>query len=105
MERDFAVVIHIEEDGRTAVTGKDAAKMKEVMIKLAEYNWEPTVGIRITGTVVKIIAGTGAIVEFKGKSGMIHISKLSPFRVNNVEDIVKQGESVEVDVMEIDREK
>ncbi len=36
---------------------------------------------------------------------MIHISKLSPFRVNNVEDVVKQGESVEVDVIEIDKEK
>jgi polyribonucleotide nucleotidyltransferase len=36
---------------------------------------------------------------------MIHISKLSPFRVNNVEDILKQGESVEVDVIEIDKEK
>lgn len=36
---------------------------------------------------------------------MIHISKLSPFRVNNVEDVVKQGESVDVDVIEIDKEK
>lgn len=105
MERDYEVTIHIEDDGRVAVTGKDAAKMKLVMAKLEEYNWEPTVGIRVTGKVVKIIAGTGAIVEFSGKSGMIHISKLSPARVNNVEDIVKMGESVEVDIIEIDKEK
>jgi translation initiation factor 2 alpha subunit (eIF-2alpha) len=29
-------------------------------------------------------------VEFKGKSGMIHISKLSPLRAMKVEDYVKE---------------
>lgn len=58
MERDFEVTIHIEDDGRTAVTGKDAVKMKQVMEKLAEYNWEPTVGDKLTGECVNIIAGT-----------------------------------------------
>lgn len=36
---------------------------------------------------------------------MIHISKLSPFRVANVEDIVKVGQTVEVEIVEINKEK
>ncbi|USN58364.1 MAG: S1 RNA-binding domain-containing protein [Candidatus Peribacteria bacterium] len=54
---------------------------------------------------MKIIDGVGAIVEFKGKSGMIHISKLSKERVNNVEDVVKVGDTVDVEVIQVDKEK
>jgi|GEM_PF-3419844 len=52
--------------------------------------WEPEVGYKGIGKVAKIIEGTGAIVEFNGKSGMIHISKLAATRVANVADIVKE---------------
>jgi len=36
---------------------------------------------------------------------MIHISKLSKARVANVEDIVKIGDSIEVEIIEINKEK
>ena len=45
----------------------------------------------------------GAFVEFGGnKEGMIHISKLSDKRVAKVEDVVKVGDIVEVEVIKID---
>ena len=45
----------------------------------------------------------GAFVELGGgKEGMIHISKLSSKRVNKVEDVVKVGDEVEVEVIKID---
>ena len=52
--------------------------------------------------VVRIM-NFGAFVEFAGnKEGMIHISKLSNKRVEKVEDVVKIGDAVEVEVIKID---
>jgi predicted RNA-binding protein with RPS1 domain len=63
------------------------------------------VGYAGKGKVVKIIDGTWAIVEFKWKSGMIHISKLAAERVMKVEDIVKLWDEVEFSIIQVDLEK
>ena len=53
------------------------------------------------GTVVRIL-NFGAFVEFApGKDGMIHISKLSKERVEKVEDVVKIGDVVKVEIIKI----
>ena len=45
----------------------------------------------------------GAFVEFlPGKEGLVHISKLAWKRVEHVEDVVKEGDIVQVKVVEID---
>ena len=45
----------------------------------------------------------GAFVELgPTKDGMIHISKLSSERVAKVEDVVKVGDTVEVEVIKVD---
>jgi polyribonucleotide nucleotidyltransferase len=47
----------------------------------------------------------GAFAEFMpGKEGLIHISELDLKRVNNVTDIVKIGDKVDVVLKEVDRE-
>ncbi|MDE6435211.1 MAG: S1 RNA-binding domain-containing protein [Lachnospiraceae bacterium] len=53
------------------------------------------------GTVVSIM-NFGAFVEFApGKDGMIHISKLSDKRVEKVEDVVKLGDTVKVEIIKV----
>ena len=60
------------------------------------------IGKIYSGKVVKIM-NFGAFVEIApGKDGMIHISKLSSKRVEKVEDVVKVGDEVEVEVLKID---
>ena len=52
--------------------------------------------------VVRIM-NFGAFVEVsQGKEGMIHISKLSDKRVEKVEDVVKVGDMVQVEVIKVD---
>ena len=54
------------------------------------------------GKVVRIIP-IGAFVELvPGKDGMVHISKLENYRVEKVEDVVKEGDMTWVKVTEID---
>lgn len=44
----------------------------------------------------------GAFVEFApGKDGMVHISKLSSERVNQVEDVLNIGDKVKVEIIKI----
>jgi len=55
--------------------------------------------------VVKKLVKFGAFVDIGGVEGLIHISDLSWKRVNKPEDIVKEGDEVEVFIGSIDREK
>ena len=57
----------------------------------------------IYNCLVKTITAFGAFVEIlPGKDGLCHISKLANHRVEKVEDVVKEGDSLLVKVMEID---
>lgn len=58
--------------------------------------------MRLTGTVKKVEL-FGAFVDVgAGRDGLVHISQLRPERVNNVADVVKEGEPVTVWVKKVD---
>lgn len=105
MEKDYNVKISIAEDGNTTITAKDQIWGQKAVEEIKAMVWEPEVWYKWTWKVVKIIDWTWAIVEFRGKSGMIHISKLAATRVANVTDIVKEWEEVEFEVIEVNLEK
>lgn len=105
MEKDYGVSISIADDGVTTITAKSQSGGQKAIDEIAQMIWEPVVWYKGNGKVVKIIDGTWAIVEFRGKSGMIHISKLAPTRVVKVEDIVKVWDEVEFEVIEVNIEK
>ncbi|MGA8110192.1 MAG: 30S ribosomal protein S1 [Acidobacteriaceae bacterium] len=60
-------------------------------------------GAVIRGTVSRI-ASFGAFVDLGGIDGLLHISDLAWSRVANPEDVVQQGQTVEVKILKIDRE-
>jgi len=97
---ETGVNIDIEDDGSIFITAEDpvgAAKAKKWIEDLTK---EIEVGEEYTGKVVKVM-DFGAFVELApGKDGLIHISNLSKDRVNKVEDIVKEGQTVKVKVIE-----
>ena len=77
---------------------ENAEKAKSIILSIAH---DPEVGDMFVGTVVRIM-NFGAFVEFApGKDGMVHISKLSDKRVEKVEDVVKIGDVVKVEIIKI----
>ena len=102
MEKDYEVKISIADDGVTTITATNQVWGKKVITEIEQMIWEPEVGYKSTGKIVKIIDGVWAIVEFRWKSWMIHISKLAAERVTKVEDIVKEWEDVEFEVIQVD---
>lgn len=61
-------------------------------------------GDKKTGVVKKLVK-FGAFVDIGGVEGLIHISDLSWERVNRPQDIVKEGDKVEVFIGNVDKEK
>ena len=65
---------------------------------------DPEIG-RIYRGVVKKVMDFGAFVEVvTGTDGLVHISQLAEHRVAKVEDVVKEGDVVNVKVLDIDRD-
>ncbi len=99
----FGVEIDIEDDGSVCVTSKDKEAAKKASDWIRDIAREVKVGEIFSGKVTRILA-FGAMVElWPGMEGMIHISKLAPFRVKRVEDVVNIGDIIPVKVIEIDR--
>jgi polyribonucleotide nucleotidyltransferase len=100
--------ISIEDDGTIyigAVNGT-AAEAARTMINAIANPQMPEVGERYLGTVVKTAAFGAFVSLMPGKDGLLHISQIRKIvggkRVENVEDVLKIGQKVQVEIAEID---
>lgn len=103
LSEKYQVTINTENDGTVTIYGKNsksALAAKDAVKGIVE---DPEVG-RIYDGVVKRIMDFGAFIEIlPGKEGLCHISKLSRDRVNNVSDILKEGQNIPVKLLEVDK--
>ena len=93
--------ITIEDDGTVYLTGKDgsAEKARDIVEGMTH---EYKSGEKFDGEVVKVL-DFGAFVRISPwAEGLVHVSEIAPFRVNNVSDYLKEGDKVPVVVKEID---
>ncbi|MDG4946283.1 polyribonucleotide nucleotidyltransferase [Weeksellaceae bacterium KMM 9713] len=105
IQADTGTNISIEEDGIEGIveiSGVDQAGMDEAIQRVKDITFEPEVGAVYTGKVVST-KPFGAFVEIKkGTEGLVHISELEWHRVNDVEDVVKVGDEIQVKYLEND---
>jgi polyribonucleotide nucleotidyltransferase len=101
---EFGVQIDNEDDGTIYIAAPDMEAGEAVTERITSMTKDIEVGDIITGKVVKT-TDFGAFVELKkGVDGLIHISKLGGGkRVDKVEDVVTRGDTITVEVVEIDR--
>lgn len=96
------VKIDIEDSGLVMVTSTDAESSKKAVAWIQNIVKEVEPGEIYEGKVVRIM-DFGAFVEvLPGKDGLVHISQLANYRVNKVEDVVHIGDTLKVQVSEID---
>ncbi len=93
--------IDIDDDGTVYLTGKNGSAEKAKVIVLSmTHEYKP--GEKFEGTVVRVEA-FGAFVNIGYETdGLVHVSEIAPFRVDNVSDYLKIGDKVPVVVKEID---
>jgi polyribonucleotide nucleotidyltransferase len=109
IQEDTGADITIEDDGTIFIGASDgaAAEAARAKINAIANPTMPEVGERYLGTVVKT-TNFGAFVSLMpGRDGLLHISevkKLSPGkkRLENVEEVLKVGDKVQVEIKEID---
>ncbi|NDV91595.1 polyribonucleotide nucleotidyltransferase [Alteromonas sp. 345S023] len=96
--------IEIEDDGTIKIFATERAKADIAISKIEQVTAEIEVGKTYNGKITRIV-DFGAFVEvLPGKEGLVHISQIAHERVNKVSDYLKEGEMVDVKVMEIDRQ-
>ena len=94
--------IDIKEDGLITVASPDGASIEKALNWIKSLTEEPEVGRIYEGKVVSI-KDFGAFVNIlPGIDGMVHISQLSTERVENVTDVLSEGQIVKVKLTAID---
>jgi polyribonucleotide nucleotidyltransferase len=105
LEADYDVQIDIEEDGTILVYATEGTKGDAAISAIAAMTKEPEVGDTYTGRVVKT-TDFGAFVELKkGTDGLLHVSNVGPGRVAHIEDVISRGDTLDVVVQEVDKER
>lgn len=100
---ETGVKIDIEDDGTIHIASADPEMTKKAMAIINQICAEAELDKVYKGKVVRIV-DFGAFVEiFPNTQGLLHISELSNERVRAVTDILKEGDEIDVKVMDIDR--
>ncbi|MCY7297135.1 polyribonucleotide nucleotidyltransferase [Alteromonas sp. a30] len=96
--------IEIEDDGTVKVYATDLERAEKAIGMIEAITADLEVGKTYHGKVTRCV-DFGAFVEvLPGKEGLVHISQIAHERVNKVSDYLKEGQMVDVKVMEIDRQ-
>ena len=108
IQEDTGAEISIEDDGTIyigAIEGSQAEAAKKLINEIANPHI-PEVGERFNGRVVKLATFGAFISLVPGKDGLLHISQIRKMhggkRIENLEDVMKVGDEIEVEIGEID---
>lgn len=103
IQEQTGVEIQIEDDGTVMVASSDAAAAEKAIEIIRSQMEVPEVGKTYNGTV-KRIEPYGAFVEIlPGTDGLLHVSEIDWKRVENVEEYLKIGDKVDVQVLEFEK--
>ncbi len=108
IQDDTGADLTVEDDGTIYIAAVDGEKAEAALraVRSIVSPQLPEVGERYLGTVVKTTTFGAFISLTPGKDGLLHISQIRKLaggkRVENVEDVLKIGEKVQVEIAEID---
>src|SRR5205085_6228767 len=106
LEADHEVQIDIEEDGTILIYATDGDKADATIDAINGLVKEPEVGDEYRNARVVKTTQFGAFVELKkGTDGLLHVSNVGPGRVGHIEDVINRGDTLDVVVQEVDKER
>jgi polyribonucleotide nucleotidyltransferase len=94
--------IDVEDDGRVFIATADGEAAKKAVAMVEALTREIKVGDVFLGKVVRIMPFGAFVNLIPGKDGMVHVSELDDHRVENVEDVVKLGDEINVMVIAVE---
>ena len=108
IQDDTGAQISIEDDGTVYIGATDgpSAEAARAAVNAIANPHVPEVGERFIGTVVKTTSFGAFVSLTPGKDGLLHISQIRKMvggkRIDSVEDVLKVGQKVQVQIGEID---
>jgi small subunit ribosomal protein S1 len=100
---DFKIV-KINDDRRNVVLSRRELIEQERSEKRQKFMDSVNVGDRVTGTV-KNLTDFGAFIDLDGMDGLLHITDMTWGRLGHPSELVKVGQQLEVQVLDINKEK
>ena len=98
------VKVDVADDGTVSIAGADSEAVAKAIAIVESLTLEPEIGQRYKG-IVRRIEAYGAFLEIApGKDGLLHVTDMAWEFVENVEDHMKLGDEVEVEISNVDRE-
>ena len=95
--------LEVNDDGIVKIASSNEESINKAKQMVEDIVAEPEVGKVYTGKVVKIVE-FGAFVNFMcARDGLLHVSQISQKRVENVSDVLSEGQEVQVKVLDVDR--
>ncbi|HSX03471.1 MAG TPA: polyribonucleotide nucleotidyltransferase [Rhabdochlamydiaceae bacterium] len=92
--------INIDDNGYVSITAMTQESLEKAKDYVFNLTAEVEIGKTYTGRIVSIVP-FGIFVEIYGKEGLCHISELSHERITNIHDFCKEGDMIEVKVIDI----
>ena len=95
--------LEVNDDGIVKIASSNEESISIAKQMVEDIVAEPEIGKIYNGKVVKIVE-FGAFVNFMGaRDGLLHVSQISQKRVENVTDVLSEGQEVQVKVLDVDR--
>jgi polyribonucleotide nucleotidyltransferase len=96
------VKIDIEEDGRVNIASTDTDSAQKAIRMIEDLVMEAEVGKTYLGNVTRLV-DFGAFIEiFPGTEGLLHISEVADYRVQDINNELKVGDHITVKVLSIE---
>ncbi|MFM8353387.1 MAG: polyribonucleotide nucleotidyltransferase, partial [Gammaproteobacteria bacterium] len=95
--------IDIQDDGSVRIYAADASAMEAAVARIMSITAEAEVGRIYHGRVERIVDFGAFVNILPGKDGLLHISQIADQRVENVSDFLKEGQMVDVVVLDVDQ--
>ncbi len=101
---DTGATIDITDDGVVQIFAQDKAAAERAYQRIELITAEAEVGKIYEGKVIKIMDFGAFVNILPGREGLVHISQIANRRINQVTDVLSEGQEVRVKVIEIDKQ-
>jgi len=101
---ETGATVDIDDEGNIKIASVDRAAGEEAKKRIELITADVEVGATYEGKVAKIMDFGAFVTILPGRDGLVHISQISNERVENVSDVLKEGDMVTVKVLEIDKQ-
>ena len=100
----YEVSIDISDNGVVKINAVDSQKGEAARDHIKELTADLTVGEIYEGKIIKMMDFGAVVALLPGKDGFLHISQIANERIENIHDVLSEGQLITVKVIEVDRQ-